>query len=167
MSANVVNQVAYLRTTRDFPVDIHQLCVELTKSYIDIAAAVNKRTIGEFPTNKPAITGETWFINNTQQQTLRKIYRFGAISAGTELDIPININGFTEFTRIYGTVVTATDYRPLPYSDITSIMTNVAILVGPGSVPPYVGVTCIRIVLGATAVPVIRGTAVLEWLSNP
>ncbi len=161
---NVVNQVAYLRTTRNFPEEIKQLSVELNKSYVDIANCINARTIGIFPTTRPAITGESWFIDNNQrQQTFRQIYSFGAISAGTELDIPHGITSFTGFTNIYGVVTTtAPDYRPLPYVDPSTLTTGMALLVG-----TVAGVPSIRIVLGATAVPVSSGIVVLEWLSAP
>lgn len=163
MSANVVNQVAYLRTSRDFPEEMHQLTVEVNKAYIDTANAINVRTIGIFPTNKPAITGESWFItNNQRQQTLRQIYSFGNIAAGAELDIPHGITSFTQFTKIYAVVTTTgVDYRPIPYVDPTTLSTSMTILVG-----DVAGVPSIRIVLGATAVPVTKGIAVLEWLSN-
>jgi len=76
MSANVVNQVAYLRTTREFPEEIHQLSVEINKCYVDIASAVNNRTISIFPKNRPAVNGENWFITNQRQQGFRQIYTF-------------------------------------------------------------------------------------------
>lgn len=169
MTSNIINQTPYLRTSRQFPEDLSQLCVESNKSYIDIANAVNQRTIGIFVKNRPIVTGESWFLSSQRQQTLRQLYSFGAIAPGTELDIPtqINPNDIVRFTKIYGVVTTnGTDYRPLPYIDPNSLTTGMAILVGPGFVPPFVGVPCIRIVLGPTALPVTSGIAVLEWLSN-
>lgn len=164
MTSNIVNQVPYLRTSRQFPEDLKQLSIEVNKSYIDTATAVNNRTIGIFPTNRPAITGESWYFSSQRQQTLRQIYPFGAIAAGTELDIPhgLDLDNVVRFTRIYATVTTTTpDYRPIPYIDPAVLTTGMTILVG-----PVAGVSCIRIVLGATAVPVTSGVAVLEWLSN-
>ncbi len=160
----VINQSPYLRTSRQFPEDLPELCTEINKSYIDIANAVNNRTISIFPSNIPAVTGESWFITSRRQQTFRQIYAFGAIAAGAELDIPTNIPpaNVVAFTRIYGTVVTnAVDYRPLPYIDPNVLTTGMAILVG-----TVAGKQQIRIVLGATAVPVTSGFAVLEWLSQ-
>jgi hypothetical protein len=154
---SVINHTAYLRTTRDFNND--EISVVMNKAYIDIAAAVNSRTIGIFPTNKPAITGESWFVSSNQrQQTLRQIYNFGSIASGTELDIPHGITSFTNFTKIYATVTTnVVDYRPIPYIDPNTLTTGMTILVDS---------TNIRIVLGSTAPPVTSGIAVLEWLSN-
>jgi len=159
MSTNITNQVAFLRTSREFPEDLHQLTVEINKSYLDIANTVNARTIGLFTTNRPAITGESWFItNNQRQQTLRKIYSFGAIAAGATLTIAHGVTGFTAFTKIYAVVTTtAVDYRPVPYVDPITPTTGMTILVD---------ATNIRIVMGATAQPVTSGLAILEWLSN-
>jgi hypothetical protein len=139
MTTNVINQVPYLRTSRQFPEDLPELCVQVNKSYIDIATAVNNRTIGIFPTNRPAVTGESWYFSSQRQQTLRQIYSFGAIAPGTELDIPTGIEpiNIVRFTRIYGTVITnAPDHRPLPY--VAQVITNgMTILVGPGTVAPF------------------------------
>ncbi|HMK58319.1 MAG TPA: hypothetical protein VK462_04650 [Nitrososphaeraceae archaeon] len=157
---NIINQTPYLRTSQEFPEDLPQLCVQINRSYIETATAVNYRTIGIFPKNRPAVTGESWYLTSQRQQTLRQIYSFGAIAPGTELDIPhgLDINNVVIFTRIYGTVITnGIDYRPLPYVDPTTLTTGMAILVNP---------SVIRIVLGTTAQPVTSGIAVLEWLSN-
>lgn len=163
---NVINQTPYLRTTRNFPTEINALSVQINKSYVDIANAVNSRTISIFPTRVPAVTGENWYFDqNLRQQTLRQIYPFGAIAPGTELDIPVGPINFTQFTKIYGTVITnAVDYRPLPYVDPITLTTGMAILVGQ-IVILGVPTLCIRIVLGATAPAVTSGIAVLEWLS--
>jgi len=162
---NVINQTPYLRTSRNFPNEINQLTVEINRTYVDIANAVNQRTISLFPTNRPAVTGENFYFDkNLRQQTLRQLYTFGAIAPGTELDIPHGITKLDQFSRIYGTVVTSNtgDYRPLPYIDPITLTTGMALLVG-----IVAGVPSIRIVLGATALPVVKGLVVLEWLSEP
>jgi len=161
---NFTNSVSFLRTSRQFPPDLEQLAIQVTRSYIDIATAVNTRMIGIFTTNMPTVTGESWYIaNNQKQQTLRKVYPFGAIVAGTELDIPVNIPAeFVSFTRIYGDVTTnVVDYRPLPYPDPITNTNGMTILVGTVG-----GVLSLRIIVGATAPNVVSGLAVLEYLSN-
>lgn len=99
MSANVSNQTSFLRTSREFPLESQPLSVELNKSYIDIAIAVNSRVIGIFPTNRAAITGESWFLTNQKQQTLRQIYPF---TAAGNIAHGINTATIFGFTRIYG-----------------------------------------------------------------
>lgn len=163
MSSNNSITAPYLRTTRNFPQDPSKLSDEIDKAYIDTANAVNARTIGIFPSRRPIVTGESWFIdNNNKQQTIRQIYRFGAIAPGGTLDIATGIFDFTEFSKIYGTVVTnVPDYRPIPYADAAVVTNNISIrvvIIG--------GNTFIRIVLGATSPAVTRGLAVIEWLSE-
>jgi hypothetical protein len=160
---NNLLQVPFLISSRDFPEDPKRLTAVLGRSYLDIANAVNNRTISVFPTSKPAQTGETWMLDqNNRFQTLRQVYSFGAIAAGANLDIPHGLTNLTQFTRIWGTVVTtAVDYRPLPYIDPASLTTGMTILVG-----TVLGVPVIRIALGATAVPVTRGLAILEYLTD-
>lgn len=158
---NVVNAVPYIKTSRDFPEDIKQLTIQLGKSYIDIANAVNYRIIGIFPTNKPAITGESWFLlNNQRQQTLRQVYNFGAIPFGTTITINHGISNLTQFTRIYGTCITdLPDFRPIPYA---SVAPN-------GNIDLRVTSTQIIIVNGSGAgTPnIVSGIIILEWLSQP
>jgi hypothetical protein len=163
MTSNLIITAPFLRTSRNFPDDPQKLSDELDKAYIDTAAAVNNRTVGLYPSVRPIVTGNSYFILRDQkQQSLRKVYPFGAIAPGTELDIPVGITHFDQFVHIYGTVVTnATDYRPLPYVDPITLTTGMAILVGTVG-----GVLVIRIVLGATAVPVVKGLAILEWISQ-
>lgn len=164
MNENVFHQVPYLRTSRQFPVDKPKLEIELNKSYIDIAGAVNLRTIGIFPKNNPAVTGESWYFTTSRQQTLRKIYPFGAIAAGTELDIPVLYNNFESFTKIYGTCITdVVDYRPLPYVDSAIVTDQIGLIVGTVGAPPILQ---IRIIVGATSPNVTSGVVVLEFLSS-
>lgn len=157
MSTNVINQVAYLRTSREFPEDLRQLTVEVNKSYVDTANAINNRVISIFPTNRPAINGESWFVSNNQrQQGFRQVYTFtgaGNIAHG------INVAGIYGFVRIYGTFTDGTNWYPLPYVDNVAANNQIKIVVTS---------TQIQITAGGGAPPTItRGIVVLEWLSNP
>ncbi len=152
----------YLPTNRAFPVQNPiQLEPELVKSYIDIALAVNVRTIGIFE-NIQIVTGERWFsvdpLNSSiKRQTYRKTFTFGTIAPGGTIAINHGITGITSFTRIYGTVVTnAPDYRPLPYAS-TVANSNIDIRVTP---------TQIIIASGAGNPTIISGIVVLEYLLN-
>lgn len=158
MTVNIVNQVPYLRTSRLFPEELGQLCVEVNRSYIDIASAVNNRTIGLFPQTNPAITGEKWFITNLMQQTFRQVYPFGAIAAGATLNIPYKTYGFSQFSKIYGTCITdLPDYRPIPYASVAA-NANIDI---------RVTATDIVISVGAASPNLVSGLVVIEWLSDP
>lgn len=166
MSSNIVNTVPYLRTSREFPQnDAHQLSVELNKSYIDIASAVNNRTIGIFPVNRPAINGESWFLTSQQRQAQRQVYTFGAITAGANISIPHNIfpSNLSQFTKIYGTCITdVPDHRPIPFASVVA-NSNISVLVTPSS-----GATSGNIVIsvGAGSANIVSGLIILEWISN-
>jgi hypothetical protein len=156
MTFNVINNSPYLRTSREYPQDdLHQLSVEVNKSYVDIALAVNNRTIGLFPVGRPAINGEAWFITSQKQQGLRQVY---TISGTGNVAHNINAANIYAFTRIYGTFTDGTIWYPLPYVDvanannqinITVTSTNIVITAGGGSPPS-----------------IVSGFVVLEWIVN-
>lgn len=154
MSTNFINQVAYLRTSREFPEELHQFTVEVNKTYVDIANAVNVRTIGIFPTNRPAQTGESWFITSSRQNTFRQLYVFTSTAAITH-NIPIS--QISRMTRCFGEYTDGTNW----YGLING--TSVAIA---GQILFYVTPTQIIFVVGAGAPALVRGNIVLEWLSQ-
>tara|TARA_R110000868_G_scaffold229240_1_gene482247 strand:+ start:108 stop:578 length:471 start_codon:yes stop_codon:yes gene_type:complete len=156
MSSNIVNQIAYLRTSREFPEELHQLSVEVNKMYVDIAGAVNERTIGLFPVNRPAQTGNSYYIlQNRKQQTLRQVYTFTATTA-----IDHNIKGTTpgQFINCFGSYTDGTNTYGLFFA------TSVAIA---GQITFYITPTQIVFVVGGGAPALTSGIIVLEWLSQP
>ncbi len=156
MSANVVNQMPYLRTTREFPEEIHQLTVELGKSYLDIANVVNNRTIGLYPVNRPAITGESYFIrNNQRQQTFRQVYVF---TTTTAINHGITIIDPAQFTSCFGSYTDGINSYGLIFG------TSVAII---GQISFYITATQILFLVGAGAPALTSGKIVLHWLSQP
>jgi len=155
-------QQPYLPTSRKFPVQNPvQLEPELIKSYIDVAQAVNIRTIGIFE-NLQIVTGERWFSGDAsnallKRQSYRKAFTFAAISAGTSSSILHGITNVTAFTRIYGTCITdIPDYRPLPYASVTA-NANIELKVTP---------TQITISVGAASPNITSAIVVLEYLLN-
>ena len=152
---SVVNRSAYLRTSREFPEDdIRLLSIQVDKSYIDIANAVNNRIIGIFSRDKPSITGESYFINNgVRQQTLRQIYTFettASIDHGISVVIP------NQFTQCYGSYTDGTNNYGLFFTTSTAIA---------GQITFYLTSTQIVFNLGAGAPSLTSGRIVLEWLS--
>ena len=162
MSTNVVNQSPYLRTTREFPEEIYLLSVETNRSYLDIAQAVNDRTIGIFPTTRPAITGESWILQggNRRQQTLRQVYTFT-----TSADIPIGFKfgSINQFSNCHGTFTDGTNYYGAVYAGSTAIAGQLTffLFADAGST----STDLIRFVVGAGAPAITQGIIVLEWLS--
>lgn len=156
MSTNVINQVAYLRTSRNFPPDLQQLTVELDKSYIDTANAINNRTISLFANGRSAINGESWFlIGNQKQQGFRQVYTFTTTANITH---GIDFNKISRFVRTFGEFTDGTNWYGLIAGS------NVAIA---GQVSFYLSPTNIVFAVGAGAPAVTGGTVVIEWLSQP
>jgi hypothetical protein len=155
--SNAVNQVPYLRVSREFPEDAKMLTQECSKSYLDIAGAVNERTIGIFPQNRPAIGGESWFFNGRgKQQNLRQVYTFtatGNIAHG------INLAGISQISpKSYGSYTDGTNYYGVIYASSVAIA---------GQVSFYITPTNIVVQAGAGAPSITQGTIVLEWIANP
>lgn len=160
MTTNVVNQVAFLRTTREFPEELHQLTVEVNKTYVDIANAVNNRIIGIFPVNRPAITGENWFItSNLRQQSLRQVYTFT-----TTADIPIGFKlpRISEFTRCWGVFTDGTSWYGIIFGSNVAIAGQLSFYITTGTPTSDV----IRFVVGVGAPVMTKGKIVLEWISD-
>lgn len=156
MSSNIHNPVAYLRTTRQFPEDMHQLCLEVNKSYLDTANAVNSRTIGLFPTGNPAQTGESYFITNSQrQQTLRQVFSFTSTASITH---NIRVVVPTQFTLCFGSYSDGTNSYGLVFG------TSVAVA---GQIGFYITSSQIVFTTGAGAPALTQGLIVLHWLVNP
>lgn len=153
MSNNIVNQQPYLKTSREFPTDIDNLVFELNKSYIDIANAVNNRTISIFPKNKVAITGEKYFLNNNGQQTLRQVYTF---TSTAPIIHSLQLPEIDYFTSPFGSFTNGTNWYGLIYGS------NVAIA---GQISFYITPTQIVFLVGAGAPVLTKGIIVLEWMS--
>lgn len=150
---NIINQKPYLPNSRVFPEDLPQLAFEVNKTYVDIANSMNNRTIGVFPTNSRAITGETWFLNGASQQTLRQVY---LITGGGSVPHGLTFDNINYFTRIYGNFTDGSKWYPLPYTDVTAA----------NQISLEVDSTNIVITLGGGAPAITSGIIILEWMGN-
>lgn len=151
----------FLRTSRSFPEDPQELRVELDRSYIDIASKVNSRSIGLYPTNRPAITGNNYFLTSAKRQTLRQIY-VGVLAPPVLATDPIN-HGVTnvvpgQFINCFGSFTDGINTYSLIFGS------NVAIA---GQISFYVTATQILFLVGAGAPAVTSVLIILEWLSQP
>lgn len=155
MTTNVVNHSPYLRTAREFPEESKDLAFHVNKSYVDIANCVNARTIGLFPTNRSAITGESWFLSgNRRQQSLRQVYN---ITSYAPIAHGIDFRSVSTLTVIRAIGFDGTNYYPIPY--INPNIPN-------GGVGIYVDPTNINFLTNAGFPVIVRGFVLLEWLSN-
>jgi len=156
MTSNIVNTSPFLRTSRTYPEDAKELSVELSKSYIDTALSVNDRTIGIFPLNRPAITGEAWFlVGNRKQQTLRQVFTFSSTSA---FNHNIALIQFPNVVRAFGSYTNGTNVFGLVFG------TSVAVA---GQIGFYITPTQVVFTLGAGAPGLTSGIITIEWLSSP
>ena len=150
----------FLRTSRSFPEDLHQLSVEVSRSYVDVARNVNNRTIGFFTINRSIETGESWFITmNQKQKGFRQVYTWN--DSNLTITHGIQFTSLTNFIRIWGTFTDASgNYQTLPYVDVLNVTNQISVKVTP---------TQIIITKGAgIGVPTCsNGLVILEWLGNP
>ncbi len=162
MATNVVNQVAYLRTSREFPEDIRQLTRELSKSYIDTSNAVNERTIGIFPVNRSAISGESWFITgNQKQQGLRQVYAF---TTTADINIGFKFASLSQFTKLSGVYTDGTNWYGLIPGTNVAVAGQILFYLAPNGASAVSDVIKFKVDAGAPALS--RGTIVLEWISD-
>jgi len=133
---------------------------QFSNLYKDVARKVNNKERAFYP--------ETEILNNQQfftsgdpqkyRQVFRKVYEIGAIAAGVTLNTAHGLTGVTEFTRIYGTVVTSVpDYRPLPRVSTVNINQQISLDV--------VGANVV-VINGAGGPNITSGIIVLEYLKQ-
>jgi len=170
MSNNIVNQQPYIRTTWDLPDNsINELVSQLDRDYIEIANAINYRTIGIFPANRPAIGGESWFFTSKRQQNLRQIYQFNGPIAAYPFDIPHNLDLYTidYFTKCQGSIqTTSLNWIGAIYGSGNPLAGQITFVVLTNSAPGVLDGN-IRL-LNAAPTPVVKkGVIILDWVSLP
>lgn len=151
---------SFLPPYRNFDVDDGQLKLLLTSDRTAIANAVNVKTNGIFEIVE-TMTAEQFFSVATDSQKkrypFRKVFPFGAINAGASLAIPHLIANITQFTRIFGTCITATpDFRPIPHASVTA-NANIEVIVDASN---------ITINNGAGGPNITSGIITLEYLKQ-
>jgi hypothetical protein len=156
MTSNIVNQMPFLRTSRDFSEEGPILNTELNKMYLDVASVVNNRTIGLYPTNRPAINGESWFLTGPaqKQQGLRQVYTF---TATTAIDHNIQVTDPGQFINCYGSYTDGTNCYGLFFASSVAIA---------GQITFYVTATQVIFAVGGGAPALVSGMIVLQWLAN-
>jgi PPE-repeat protein len=155
MSTNIVNQSPFLRTSRNFPLEAQPLAVEVNRSYVDIAEKMNDRSIGLFPSARPAQTGDKWYLTSAAQAVFRQVFPFQA--AG---NIPHGITWISVAfisPSSYGTFTDGTNWCGAIYGSGTAIA---------GQLSFYVTSTNIVVLAGAGAPSITQGYINLEWVSQ-
>lgn len=162
MTSNIVNRDPYLRTTREFPEELHQLSTECNRAYRDTASCVNERTIGIYPTGNPAVTGDQYFlVANTKRQTLRQVYTF---TSTANINTNVKVTDPSQFIRAFGAYSDGTNCYGLIYGTKIAIAGQIGFYIDCSTTTKNIIFT-----LGAGAPPIsstIGGRIVLEWLSS-
>src|SRR5258708_34491620 len=85
---------------RNFPrEEVIDLANEIDKTYIDMAARINDKTIGIYPLNASSVTGDQYYLKGQPIQTQRQLYSFTTFAAINH-GMTVGINTF--FIRMYG-----------------------------------------------------------------
>ncbi len=160
MTSSPSNSIGpFLQTSTYFPEDFEKFRIKFLEIYRNIADTVNVKESGVFDLQE-VLTAEQWFAAGNPQatrQTFRKVFNLGAVAAGATLTTAHNISGAVAYTHIYGTAVTAADFRPLPYASTVAIGEQVSLTITG---------TNIVIVNGATAANITSAIVVVEYLKN-
>jgi hypothetical protein len=152
----------YVSQYTDYQLSETELKTQLTRRDTQMAIALNFKTNGIYDQGEVQ-TGEQFFgtPGNIQKKRLsfRKVFSFGTLAPGDTLTPPIShgITGITSGTNIYGTAVTADDFRPIPYASATDVLKQIEV---------NVTATQINIINGANAPAITSGIIVLEYLKN-
>ena len=144
----------YIKSSREFPPDLSMISMILTRTYIEVANAINLRSIGLFPVTRPAITGNSYFISkNLEQQSIRQVYTF-TTTANIPHTIPTTID---YIVSMYGQYTDGTNwYGIIPASSV---------VIG-GQISFYLTPTNIVFNVGGGAPALTKGIIVIEWLSQ-
>ena len=133
----------------------------MTNEYRKLSKKVNEKERGFYPQELEILNDQRFFTIGDPQNyrsVFRKVFSFGAIAPGAALNIAHGIAGITDFTRLYGTIITSVpDNRPLPYVDTILIANQVSLLRN--------GINIV-ITNGAAAPNIISGIVVCEYLKQ-
>lgn len=150
----VINKSPFLKTSIEFPEEVKELSYQVNLSYVDIANAVNERMIGLFPTFRPALTGNSYYlVNNKKQQSFRQVYTFTTTAS---INHNIDLTNIYGFAQMYGTYTDGVNWYGLIAGS------NVAIA---GQISFYITSTQIVFLLGGGQPAVTKGLIILEWIS--
>lgn len=148
----------YVNQYTNYEMTEEELRTLLTRRDTQLSTSLNFKTNGVYETTELQ-NGEQFFgPNNTSPKrfVFRKVLEIPAaflpiLANGVPVG-PIlhNITGVTLFTRIYGIAVTATDWRPIPNSDIKIVVTS----------------TAYTITNEATSAAITSGIVILEYVKQ-
>lgn len=147
----------FLTTNRYFPNSEEEFFPTLDHTYMEIAQAVNARTIGIYSMSE-SLTGNL-FVNpldaNDSVNSYRRTFDISAIAPGATDSFPHDIPTFARLVYLGGGVSTGLpDWRPVPYIGVAAT----------DFISIRMDATRIYITNGATAPNIITGIIVIEYL---
>lgn len=165
-SPNPVTGNTYVNQYINYELSEEELRMQLTRRDTQLSTSLNFKTNGIYETIELQ-NGEQFFtVDNSSPKRFvyRKVIPIPTsviiagvvtpvlpIAPGTSTPpIPHGITGVTLFTRIYGIAVTATDWRPIPNSDIKIVVTS----------------TTYTITNEATSAAITSGMVILEYVKQ-
>jgi len=161
---NVTNQIAFLRTSREFPEELHQLTVEVNKAYVDTALVVNNRIISTFSVNKPSRDGENWYFTTQRQEGFRQVYPFLVIANGNTINLGFKLSSISQPTRCWGQFLDSSgNYSGVIWSSTVGVVGNLAFYLAVNASPKT---DVITFVSDVTTPTVVSGFIVIEWISQ-
>lgn len=158
-SPNNALVTSYLPTFRDFQQTDELLRLLLSKTYTEIANAVNLKENGVYDLVETQ-NGQQYFNPSTtrlKRFSFRKLITFGAIAAGSTSSVAHGITGITTGVDLYGTCITdVPDFRPIPHASVTA-NANIELIVTS---------TVVTINVGAGSPNVVSAIVILDYLKN-
>ena len=150
-------QSAYISLFEFFPEDDEQLSIKLSDTHTKVATAVNAREIGFYQNAIEVPTGQQFSAStgSGQRQTFRKVFYFGAALAGATTTIAHGLSSVVCFTKLTGTVCTASDFRPIPYMSVSAVTAGIEL---------RADATNVYVLNGTTAPAITSGIVILEYL---
>jgi len=160
---NVVNAGEFLKSSREFPEEPKKLILQLTKSYIDIATAVNNKIIGVFPVNRPARDGENWFFTSQRQEGLRQVYAFNVVANNSTIPLGFKLSSISQPTRCWGQYKDSTgNFFGVIWATNVAIAGQLTFYLAPSSGNSDL----ITFKATGTTPTVVSGFVVIEWISR-
>lgn len=140
------------------PEDSEQLQEFLKKTFEEHARFLNRKETAQFETVEVQVNQSFPGANpQSKRQVSRKIFEFGALAVGGILNIPHLVTGTLDFTRIFGTAITAADTRPLPFNSTAAANQGIMLLVAGAN---------IIVTNGGAAPALISGRVILEFMKS-
>lgn len=158
---SIINATPFLREARSFPEDIKDLSFQSSKAYLETANGINQRTIGIYPVNKSAITGNGYYFSSQKQMGLRQMYAFTSTS---NINLGFKLNTLSNIIQMYGTYTDSTSYFGLIAGTSVAIAGQISFFVTVDGASTTSDI--IQFVLGAGAPALTSGVIVIEWASK-